>query len=309
MNVKTNLLKKVAAASALTAVVMSGAAVVQQSAIAAKVIKIDGSSTVFPITEGVAERFQKNNPGVKVTVGVSGTGGGFKKFCTGETDISNASRPIKASEKKTCADNGVKFIELPVAYDALTVVVNESSPVKELTTAQLKKLWEPAAQGKIKTWNQVDSKLPSTPIRLFGPGADSGTFDYFTETINGKAGASRTDFTASEDDNVLVRGVASDKGSLGYFGFGYYLANQGKLNSVAINGVKPTKQNVLTGKYALSRPLFIYVSSKGAKKAEVRAFAEYYLKNAKTFVGEVGYIPLPDGQYTSGTSKFSKFGK
>jgi phosphate transport system substrate-binding protein len=309
MNVKTNLLKKVAVLSAVPALV--GAVALMPTlglAQSAKLIKIDGSSTVFPITEGVAERFQKNNPSVKVTVGVSGTGGGFKKFCAGETDISNASRSIKDSEKELCAKNGIKYIELPVAMDALTVVVNEKSPIKNLTTAELKKIWEPAAQGKIKTWNQVNSKFPKTAMRLFGPGADSGTFDYFTEEINGKAGASRTDFTASEDDNVLVRGIGSDPGSLGYFGFAYYIANQGKLNSVSINGVKPTKENVLNGKYKpLSRPLHIYVSNKAAKKPEVRSFVQYYLKNAKTFISQVGYIQMPDSQYTSDTAKFNKF--
>ncbi|NJN29711.1 MAG: PstS family phosphate ABC transporter substrate-binding protein [Synechococcales cyanobacterium RM1_1_8] len=308
MTSKTKTLKQVAAASAMLAVAATSVITVQQAVLAAKVIKIDGSSTVFPITEGVAERFQKNNPTVKVTVGVSGTGGGFKKFCAGETDISNASRPIKDSEKELCAKNGIKYMEMPVAYDALTVVVNQNSPVTALTTAELKKIWEPAAQGKIKTWNQVNSKFPNTPIRLFGPGADSGTFDYFTEEINGKSGASRTDFTASEDDNVLVRGVGGDKGSLGYFGFAYYLANQGKLNSVAINGVKPTKENVLNGKYKpLSRPVFIYVSDKAAKKGEVRAFVQYYLKNAKPFVDRVGYIALPDSQYNSVASRFNAF--
>ena len=307
-NIKTNVLKKVATISAATAVVVAGASAVQQSAVAAKIIKIDGSSTVFPITEGVAERFQKNNPSVRVTVGVSGTGGGFKKFCTGETMISNASRPIKDKEKKICAANGIKYMAIPVAYDALTVVVNQNSPIKSMTTGELKKLWEPAAQGKIKNWNQVNSKFPAGRLRLFGPGADSGTFDYFTKVINGQSGASRTDFTASEDDNVLVRGVGSDKNAIGYFGFAYYLANQDKLNSVAVNGVKPTKENVLNGKYKpLSRPIYIYVSDKGAKKPEVRAFVQYYLKNAKPFVDRVGYVPLTSQLYGQQASKFNQF--
>lgn len=309
MNVKMNVLKKFAAVSAATAVAAAGVgAAVQKSAIAAKIIRIDGSSTVFPITEGVAERFQRNNPSVRVTVGVSGTGGGFKKFCTGETDISNASRPIKDSEKALCAQNGIKYMAMPVAYDALTVVVNQNSPVKSMTTAELKKLWEPAAQGKVTDWKQVNSSLPSGRIRLFGPGADSGTFDYFTEVINGKGGASRTDFTASEDDNVLVRGVGSDRNAIGYFGFAYYLANQDKLNSVAVNGVKPTKENVLNGKYSpLSRPIFIYVSDKAAKKPEVREFVQYYVQNAKPFVDRVGYVPLTPQLYSQQASKFNSF--
>lgn len=308
MTTKTNTLKKVAAASALTAVVAAGVAVVQNAAIAAKVIKIDGSSTVFPITEGVAENFQKARKDVNVTVGVSGTGGGFKKFCAGETDIANASRPIKDSEKEACAAKGIKYMEIPVAFDALTVVVHQDSPIKNLTTADLKKIWEPAAQGKIRNWNQVNSSFPNAPLRLFGPGADSGTFDYFTEVINGKGGASRTDFTASEDDNVLVRGVGSDRGSLGYFGFAYYLANQDKLNSVAINGVKPTQETVLNGQYSpLSRPVFIYVSNKAASKPEVRSFVQYYLQNAQPFVNRVGYVPLQTRQYQSFLNRFKAF--
>ena len=206
----------------------------------AQVIQVDGSSTVFPITEAVAEEFQKANKGkVKVTVGIAGTGGGFKKFCRAETDVSNASRPILKSEIEDCKKSGVQFIELPVAFDALTVIVNPKNDwIKSLTVADLKKMWEPSAQGKITTWNQIRPEWPNNPLKLFGPGADSGTFDYFTEAIVGKAKSSRGDFTASEDDNVLVQGVANDRNALGYFGFAYYVENQKKLKAVPIEGAK-----------------------------------------------------------------------
>ncbi|NJM58085.1 MAG: PstS family phosphate ABC transporter substrate-binding protein [Synechococcales cyanobacterium RU_4_20] len=302
-----NTLKKVAAASALVgAVALVPVMSVAQSS---KIVKIDGSSTVFPITERVAEGFQKANKAVKVTVGVSGTGGGFKKFCAGETDVANASRPIKDSEKKLCAEKGIKYVELAVALDALTVVVNKkNTAVSNLTTAELKKMWAPEAQGKVTTWNQVRAGLPKGKMRLFGPGADSGTFDYFTEEINGKAGSSRKDYTASEDDNTLVRGVENDANGIGYFGYAYYLAHKDKLKAVSINGVQPSDDNVLNGKYKpLSRPLYIYVSQKAAKKAEVRSFVEYYLSNAGGIVDKVGYVPYKAASYQQTLGKFKTF--
>lgn len=264
-------------------------------------IEIDGSSTVFPITEAVAEEFQIANPGVKVTVGISGTGGGFKRFVVGETDISNASRPIKDKEHADSKTNGVSYIELPVAFDGLTVVVNKKNTwVDNLTVSELKKIWEPGST--VKTWADVRSSWPAKPIKLYGPGTDSGTFDYFTEAINGKSGASRSDYTASEDDNVLVTGVAGDQYSLGYFGLAYYEENQDKLKAVPIdNGkgpVTPSLETVKTSKYSpLSRPLFIYVSSKSAQRPEVDAFVKFFLKNAGTLSKEVGYIPLPSEAY------------
>jgi len=267
-------------------------------------IKVDGSSTVFPITEAVAEEFQKTNKGSKVTVGVSGTGGGFKKFCRGEIDISDASRPIKASEMEACAKEGIKYIELPVAYDALTVVINPKNDwAKNMTVAELKKIWEPEAQGKITKWNQVNPKWPDAPIKLFGPGADSGTFDYFTDAINKKEKASRGDFTASEDDNVLVTGVSRDKNALGYFGLAYYVENKDKLAAVAVDGgkgpVSPSMESVENGSYApLSRPIFIYVNAKSLDKKEVKAFVDFYLKHAPKLVKEVKYVPLPASAYT-----------
>ena len=279
----------------------------------AQLIQIDGSSTVFPITEAVSEEFQKAKKGaVKVTVGIAGTGGGFKKFCRGETDISDASRPILKAEMETCKQSGVQYVELPIAYDALTVIVNPKNDwVKSLAVPDLKKMWEPGAQGKVTSWNQVRSEWPNNPLKLFGPGADSGTFDYFTEAVVGKAKSSRGDFTASEDDNVLVQGVANDRNALGYFGFAYYIENQKKLRAVPINGGKgpvlPSAKTVEDGTYQpLSRPIFIYVSKKSLDKPEVREYVEFYLKNAPSLVKQVKYVALPSSAYTIGMDHVKK---
>lgn len=244
-------------------------------------IKIDGSSTVFPITEAVAEEFKKVHPEVKTSVGISGTGGGFKKFTVGETDISNASRPIKDSEKKAAEENKIEFLELPVGYDGLSIVVNkENTWVDKLTLDELKKMWEPGSQ--VKKWNQIRPEWPDMDIKLYGPGTDSGTFDYFTEAINGKEKASRSDYTPSEDDNVLVMGVAGDKGALGYFGYAYYLENKDKLKVVPIdagNGaVAPDEKTINDGSYKpLSRPIFIYVNKASLERPEVKEFIKFYL--------------------------------
>ena len=267
-------------------------------------IKIDGSSTVFPISEAYAEEFQIQKRGkVRVTVGVSGTGGGFKKFCRGETDMANASRPITVEEMETCRKAGIKYLEVPVAFDALTVVVNPANTwAKTLTVADLKKMWEPAAQGRITTWNQVNPKFPKEKIMLFGPGADSGTFDYFTEAVNGKAKASRGDYTASEDDNTLVQGVENNRTAIGYFGYAYYAAHKDKMTAVAIDGgkgkaVPPSLENVTNGSYTpLSRPLFVYVRDSSAKRPEVREFVQFMMQNGQ-LVQEVGYLPLPKQAY------------
>ncbi len=276
---------------------------------AEKIVKIDGSSTVYPITEAVAEDFQKQKK-IKVTVGISGTGGGFKKFCRGETDISNASRPILQKEIDVCKEAGIQFIELPIAYDALTVVVSPKNDwVKSLTVAELNKMWAPGAQGSVKSWKQINAAYPDKPLKLFGPGADSGTFDYFTEAIVGKAKSSRGDYTASEDDNVLVNGVAGDAGGLGYFGYAYYEENQDKLRAVPIVatgktvGVLPSPETVKDGTYQpLARPIFIYVNATAAAfKPEVKAFVDYYLANAPTLVKEVKYVPLPSNEYAAVT--------
>jgi phosphate transport system substrate-binding protein len=279
-----------------------------------RLVKIDGSSTVYPITEAVAEEFQKaKKQAVKVTVGISGTGGGFKKFCRGETDISDASRPISAREMQACAEAGIKYVELPVAFDALTVVINPKNTwIKELKVEELKKMWEPAAQAKIMTWNQVNSAWPNTPLKLFGPGADSGTFDYFTDAINGKEKASRGDFTASEDDNVLVQGVSRDVNAIGYFGLAYYMENKDKLKAVPIvdkNGKKavgPSLETVMDGTYQpLARPIFIYVSDRAMQRPEVNEFVQFYLKNAPALVKEVGYVPLAKRHYDMALRNFT----
>jgi phosphate transport system substrate-binding protein len=280
----------------------------------AQLIQIDGSSTVFPVTEAVAEEFQKSKKGkVKVTVGIAGTGGGFKKFCRGETDLSNASRPILKTEMESCKQSGVQFFELPVAYDALTVIVNPKNDwVKALTVPDLKKMWEPGAQGKVTTWNQVRNEWPNNPLKLFGPGADSGTFDYFTEAIVGKAKSSRGDFTASEDDNVLVQGVANDRNALGYFGFAYFVENQNKLKAAPIDGgkgpVMPSAKTVEDGSYQpLSRPIFVYVSKKSYdSKPEVKEFVEYYLKQGPQLIRQVKYVPLPQTAYNLGMEHLKK---
>ncbi len=271
---------------------------------AQKRIIIDGSSTVYPITEAVAEEYQKLLKGqVRVTVGVSGTGGGFRKLCRGESDISNASRPILKQEIDACRAQGIEYIELPVAYDGLAVMVNNRNNwVKFLTISDLKKMWEPAAQGKVVTWKDVRPEWPDARLKLFGPGADSGTFDYFTEAVNGKSKASRGDFTASEDDNVLVQGIAGDRFALGYFGLAYYEENKDKLKLVPIDGgrgpVSPTEKTVMDGSYSpLSRPLFIYISKKSLAKPEVKEFAEFYLKNGPQLIKQVKYVPLPASAY------------
>ncbi|MDF2465505.1 MAG: phosphate binding protein [Ramlibacter sp.] len=280
----------------------------------AQVIKIDGSSTVYPVTEAVAEEFQKANKGLKVTVGVSGTGGGFKKFCRVETDIANASRPITKSEMEACRATGVEYFELPVAFDALTVVINPKNTwLKQATVAELKKMWEPAAQGKVTRWNQVNPAWPDQPIKLFGAGSDSGTFDYFTEAIVGKSKSSRGDFTASEDDNVLVQGVAGDVNAIGYFGYAYYAENQGKLKALPIvekdgkPAVAPSEATVLNGSYQpLARPIFIYVNAKSMAKPEVKKFVDFYLANAAKMAKEVKYVPLPADAYKTAAEHVAK---
>ncbi|MCO6413445.1 MAG: PstS family phosphate ABC transporter substrate-binding protein [Thiogranum sp.] len=278
-------------------------------------VKVDGSSTVFPITEAMAEEFQKAEKGkTMVTVGISGTGGGFKKFCRGETDISDASRPIKDSEKKLCQENGIEYIELPVALDALTVVVNPKNDwVDHLTVEELHKMWVPDAQGTVMNWKQIRDGFPDKPLALFGPGTDSGTYDYWVEAIvEGKS--SRGDFTASEDDNMLVQGVASDINALGFFGLAYYEENMDKLKAVPISwkgskAVSPSVENAKNGTYQpLSRPIFIYVSKKSAEQAHVKRFVEFYLdnRNAQKLVKEVGYVPLPEKAYDMAMSNFKK---
>ena len=278
---------------------------------AVDIVKIDGSSTVYPITEAVAEEFQIET-GIKVTVGVSGTGGGFKKFCRGDTVISNASRPIKANEIKKCKAAGIEFIEIPVAFDALTVVTNKKNDwAKDMTPAELKKAWEPAAQGKIVKWSQIRDGWPDTPLKLYGPGADSGTFDYFTEAIVEESKAIRGDFTASEDDNVLVQGISGDKGGMGYFGLAYYVENKKRLKPVAVQNsdgkfILPSLKTVMDGSYnPLARPLFIYLNAtKAAFDPNVKKFIDFYLKHAAALSEEVGYIPFSKEEYAAITNHY-----
>ena len=279
-------------------------------------IAIDGSSTVYPVTEAVVEEFQSATGGrVRPTVGIKGTGGGFKRFARGEIDVAGASRPILAEEMEAARAGGIKYIELPVCFDALTVVVHPSNDwVDYLTVQELKKMWEPEAEGTITRWNQIRPDWPDEEIALFGPGADSGTFDYFTEAVVGKAKSSRGDFTASEDDNVLVQGVAGNKYALGYFGYAYYPSNQDKLKAVPIDWEKdqegpvlPSADTVLKGTYnPLSRPLFIYVSAKSAERPEVEQFVEFYLENVPQLASEVKYVPLPGEAYTAAKERFKK---
>jgi phosphate transport system substrate-binding protein len=270
-------------------------------------IEIDGSSTVYPITEAVAEEFHKIHPDVQVNVGISGTGGGFKRFTVGETDISDASRPIKSSEADKAAENGVKYYELKVGVDGLSVMVSlQNDFVDYLTVEELKKIWEP--NSTVDSWNDVRAGWPDRPLNLYGPDTDSGTFDYFTEEIVGEAKASRSDYTASADDNVLVQGIAGDRNALGYFGYAYYVENTDKLKLVAIdsgNGpVLPTKESIEAGDYTpLSRPLFIYVSDASLQRPEVKAFVEFYMEHAAELVAEVGYIKMDDQVYSDNLAK------
>jgi phosphate transport system substrate-binding protein len=277
------------------------------------VIRIDGSSTVYPITEAAAEEFQKQNP-AKVTIGVSGTGGGFKKFCAGEIAIAGASRPIKATEEQACAASKIEFVELPVAYDGLAVVVNPKNTwAKSMTVTELKKIWEPGAQQKVLTWNQIRSNWPNKPLHLFGPGVDSGTYDYFTKAVVGEEHKSRGDYTSSEDDNVLVQGVSRDEGGLGFFGLAYYEENSDKLKLVPVddgdakNGegpIAPSAESVSNGTYQpLSRPIFVYVAKSALSRPEVSAFLEFYLDKGPSLVKEARYIPLPAKAYELGRTR------
>lgn len=281
------------------------ATVALATTVQSQTVKVDGSSTVYPITEGIAEDFQKATR-IKVTVGISGTGGGFKKFCRGEIDVQNASRPILEQEMQDCRKAGIDYVELPIAFDALTVVVSPKNDfVKQLSIPELRRMWEPAAQGKITNWNQINAAFPNRPLKMFGAGADSGTFDYFTEAVNGKAKASRGDYTASEDDNVLVQGVSTELGGIAYFGYAYYAENAKRVRAVPIvnrdgRPVPPSEQSVMDGTYnPLSRPIMIYVSAKSLDRAEVKRFVEAYMKNAAKIAQEVKYVPLPEKVYVN----------
>lgn len=281
-------------------------------------INIDGSSTVYPITEAVAEEFKKEFPGVKISIGISGTGGGFKKFGRGETDMNDASRMIKPEEDSLAKSNNIAYEHLLIGYDGLVVVVNpQNTWCKTITVAELKKIWEPAAQGKIMKWNQIRPEWPNEEIHLFGPGVESGTYDFFTEAIVGKSHSSRGDFTASEDDNVLVQGIASDKNALGFFGMAYFEENQDKLHLVAVDdqkddngkgGILPSIETVKNKSYApLGRPLFLYINDKAAERKEVQDFIGFYLNNMESLTKEVGYVPLADNEVLTEKTKWTEF--
>jgi phosphate transport system substrate-binding protein len=281
---------------------------------APETVSVDGSSTVYPITEAMAEQFgTTSSTPVNVTIATSGTGGGFKTFCAGERDISNASRPIKDSEQAICATNGIEYLELQVAIDGLSVVVNPSNVFVEcLTVPELKSIWEPGST--ITTWSQVRASWPNEPIRLYGAGTNSGTFDYFTEAIMGTVGSIRDDFSASEDDNVLVQGVEGDKNALGFFGYAYYAENPTRLKAVSVDGgagcIAPNPETIKTGTFApLSRPLFIYVSRASWEREVVRNFVRFYLENGATIVPETGYIPLEAARYAEELAKLEPFGQ
>jgi phosphate transport system substrate-binding protein len=271
-------------------------------------IQADGSSTVGPFTTAAAERFQDDHPDVQVTVGISGTGGGFERFCRNETDLSNASRPIEDEEKQACGQEGVEYVEFQVANDALSVVVNKDNDWATcLTVDQLKKVWGPSS--KVSNWNQVDPAFPDVALKLFGPGTDSGTFDYFTGEINGEEGASRSDYQASEDDNVIVQGVSGEKGGLGYFGFSYYDENQDTLKALEVDGgqgcVAPSAETAQDGTYTpLSRPLFVYVKKSSFEKPEVEAFVKYMLDNGVAIAEAADFVSLTDEQLAAERQDF-----
>ena len=299
-----NFLARAAAISAAVLAMSSGSAFAQGAA-QPFTIQIDGSSTVFPLSEAVAEGFQQQTQGrVRVTVGESGTGGGFRKFCRSEIHIAGASRPIRTGEMATCAAAGIQYVEIPVAFDGLTVVVNPSNPIRSMTVAELRRIWEPSAQGRVTNYRQVNPAFPDMAMQLYGAGSASGTFDYFTEAVNGTARASRTDYTPSEDDNVTVQGVAGNPGGLGYFGMAYYEENRSRLHALAIdngNGpVAPSAANVVNGTYApLSRPIFIYVNAAALRRPQVAQFVQYYVNNAGASATRVGYVPLPATAYAT----------
>lgn len=306
--------RRLAGLGALVGMVSSG---LTGEAAAASLVKIDGSSTVYPITEAVAEEFQAGHPKVRVTVGISGTGGGFKKFCGGEIDLADASRPIKASELAQCRERRIEFIEIPIAYDGLAVVVHPGNTwASSMTVKELKTLWAPEAQAKITRWSQIRPGWPDKEIHLFGAGVDSGTYDYFTEAIVGKEHASRGDFTASEDDNVLIQGVATDPLALGFFGLAYYESNKARLKLVGIddqnpkngNGpISPSEETITNGTYQpLARPIFLYATVASLARPEVLDFVKFYLTEGRSLVREVGYIPLQDRVYELGLRRVEK---
>jgi phosphate transport system substrate-binding protein len=299
---KTNQLRIALAAAALLALGACGGEGQQRAGggAGAEQISIDGSSTVYPLSEAAAEAFgQTQRGGARITVGESGTGGGFGKFCRGETQISDASRPIKASEMEACAAAGIEYVEIPIAFDGISVVVHTSNPLTNTTLADLRRVWAPAAERTVTRWRQVYASGPNSDLQLFGPGTASGTFDFFTEAVMGDSGSSRTDFTPSEDDNVIVQGVVSNPGGMGYFGYAYYEQNQERLHALSIDGVAPSPESIADGTYPLARPMFIYVNAEALRRPQVRRFVNYYLDNVTELAPRVGYVPLPAEAYAT----------
>lgn len=287
-----------AGAAVLALAACGGEGQSQQNSAAGPAIQIDGSSTVFPLSEAVAEAFSRDvRGGARVTVGESGTGGGFRKFCRGETQVQGASRPITAEEMAACAAAGIEYVELPIAFDGISVVVNAANPVRDISMAQLRRMWEPAAERTVTTWRQVNPQWAATPLLLFGPGTASGTFDYFTLAVNGAEGASRTDYTPTEDDNVIVQGVLNNVGGVGYLGYAYYEANRARLNALSVDGVAPNPETIGSGRYPLSRPIFIYASAEALRRPQVQRFVQYYVANAARLAQSVGYVGLPAAAY------------
>jgi phosphate transport system substrate-binding protein len=300
----TTLRGAVAAVAVLALVACGDGGTSAPSGATSEQIAIDGSSTVFPLAEAAAEGFTASaRGGARVTVGESGTGGGFGKFCRGETQISNASRPISAEEMAACASAGVQYVEIPIAFDGISVVVHPSNPLTNITMAELRRIWEPAAERALMQWHQVNPRGPAVALQLYGPGTASGTFDYFTEAVNGDGGASRTDYTPSEDDNVIVQGVASNPGAMGYFGYAYYEANRERVKALSVNGVAVSRETIASGDYPLSRPMFIYVNAEALRRPQVRRFVNYFIANAATLAPRVGYVPLPAEAYTEYTQR------
>ncbi len=294
--------RRIALAAAVAALAACGSGENQPAAGSAgsEAIQIDGSSTVFVLSEAVAEAFTTSQRGgARVTVGESGTGGGFRKFCRGETQVQGASRPISAEEMQACASGGVTYVEVPIAFDGISVVVHPQNPASNITMAQLKRMWEPAAERTVTTWRQVNPSWPATPLQLFGPGTASGTFDYFTQAVVGTEGSSRTDYTPSEDDNIIVQGVAGNPGGAGYFGYAYYEQNQQRLKALSIDGVAPSAASIASGSYPLARPLFIYVNAEALQRPQVQRFAQYYVANAGRLAQQVGYVALPEAAYAA----------
>ncbi|MGE0531733.1 MAG: PstS family phosphate ABC transporter substrate-binding protein [Hyphomonadaceae bacterium] len=289
-----------AVAAAVIALAACGQGGQAPSGTTSEQIAIDGSSTVFPLAEAAAEAFTNSqSAAARVTVGESGTGGGFGKFCRGETQLSNASRPISSEEIAACAAANIEFIEIPIAFDGLSVVVHPSNPLTNATMAELRRVWEPAAQGTITQWRQVFPSGPNLAFQLFGAGTASGTFDYFTEAVNGDSGASRTDYTPTEDDNVTVQGVAGNAGGMGYFGYAYYEQNRQRVKALSIDGVMPSPETIASGEYPLARPMFVYVNAEALRRPQVRRFVTYFIENAATLAPRVGYVPLPAEAYAA----------